>query len=94
MQELNRCPFRVVDEINQGMDPMNERRVFEMVVETACTKRTSQYFFITPKLLQNLTYHEKVTVLLVYNGTFMLETHKWNLKRIKKRHRRLTRINE
>ncbi|XP_039946390.1 structural maintenance of chromosomes protein 5 [Hirundo rustica] len=94
LQELNRCPFRVVDEINQGMDPMNERRVFEMVVETACQKRTSQYFFITPKLLQNLSYHEKVTVLLVYNGTFMLETHKWNLKRIKRRHRRLTRMNE
>lgn len=79
LQELNRCPFRVVDEINQvrinsiillflyadayniveridfffsfqGMDPMNERRVFEMVVETACKKRTSQYFFITPKV--------------------------------------------
>lgn len=29
---------------------MNERRVFEMVVETACKKRTSQYFFITPKV--------------------------------------------
>ncbi|XP_054514128.2 structural maintenance of chromosomes protein 5 isoform X9 [Pan troglodytes] len=49
LQELNRCPFRVVDEINQGMDPINERRVFEMVVNTACKENTSQYFFITPK---------------------------------------------
>uniref|UniRef100_A0ABI7ZRM4 Structural maintenance of chromosomes protein 5 n=1 Tax=Felis catus TaxID=9685 RepID=A0ABI7ZRM4_FELCA len=50
LQELNRCPFRVVDEINQGMDPINERRVFEMVVNTACKENTSQYFFITPKV--------------------------------------------
>ncbi|XP_041112352.1 structural maintenance of chromosomes protein 5-like [Polyodon spathula] len=25
LQELNHCPFQVVDEINQGMDPINER---------------------------------------------------------------------
>ncbi|XP_058679408.1 structural maintenance of chromosomes protein 5 isoform X2 [Ammospiza nelsoni] len=92
LQELNRCPFRVVDEINQGMDPTNERRVFEMVVETACKKRTSQYFLITPKLLQNLTYNDKMTVLFVYNGPFMLETYKWNLKCFKKRQRRLSNI--
>ncbi|CAF87758.1 unnamed protein product, partial [Tetraodon nigroviridis] len=39
LQELNRCPFRVVDEINQGMDPTNERRVFDIVVRTACKRR-------------------------------------------------------
>lgn len=33
------------------MDPVNERRVFEMVVRTACTNDTSQYFFITPKVI-------------------------------------------
>lgn len=32
------------------MDPINERRVFEMVVSTACKENTSQYFFITPKV--------------------------------------------
>ncbi|XP_050842809.1 structural maintenance of chromosomes protein 5 isoform X3 [Serinus canaria] len=94
LQELNRCPFRVVDEINQGMDPMNERRVFEMVVETACKKRTSQYFLITPKLLQNLTYNDKMTVLFVYNGPFMLGTYEWNIKRFKKRQRRLSSMTE
>uniref|UniRef100_A0A8I3WDB2 Structural maintenance of chromosomes protein 5 n=1 Tax=Callithrix jacchus TaxID=9483 RepID=A0A8I3WDB2_CALJA len=55
LQELNRCPFRVVDEINQGMDPINERRVFEMVVNTACKENTSQYFFITPKMIMKHT---------------------------------------
>uniref|UniRef100_A0A672JAY2 Structural maintenance of chromosomes protein 5 n=1 Tax=Salarias fasciatus TaxID=181472 RepID=A0A672JAY2_SALFA len=68
LQELNRCPFRVVDEINQGMDPINERRVFDIVVRTASRKSTSQYFFITPKLLQNLKYVDEMTVLCVHNG--------------------------
>uniref|UniRef100_A0A8C5HIJ4 Structural maintenance of chromosomes protein 5 n=1 Tax=Gouania willdenowi TaxID=441366 RepID=A0A8C5HIJ4_GOUWI len=80
LQELNRCPFRVVDEINQGMDPINERRVFDIVVSTACKKTTSQYFFITPKLLQNLKYDEKMTVLCVHNGIHMLTSNQWDTK--------------
>ncbi|KAM6301615.1 structural maintenance of chromosomes protein 5 [Podargus strigoides] len=94
LQELNRCPFRVVDEINQGMDPVNERRVFEMVVKTACKESTSQYFFVTPKLLQNLTYNDKMTVLFVYNGPSMLEANKWNLKAFCRRRQRLGRMGE
>ncbi|XP_064902034.1 structural maintenance of chromosomes protein 5 [Columba livia] len=94
LQELNKCPFRVVDEINQGMDPINERRVFEMVVKTACKESTSQYFLITPKLLRNLTYNDKMTVLFVYNGPFMLDADKWNLKSFCKRRRRLGRMDD
>ncbi|XP_010224723.1 PREDICTED: structural maintenance of chromosomes protein 5 [Tinamus guttatus] len=94
LQELNRCPFRVVDEINQGMDPVNERRVFEMVVKTACKESTSQYFFITPKLLQNLTYNDKMTVLFVYNGPFMMEANKWDLRAFCRRRRRVGRMDE
>ncbi|CAN9516172.1 unnamed protein product [Ophioblennius macclurei] len=78
LQELNRCPFRVVDEINQGMDPINERRVFDIVVRTACKKSTSQYFFITPKLLQNLQYTEEMTVLCVHNGPHMASPTEWD----------------
>ncbi|XP_018411146.1 PREDICTED: structural maintenance of chromosomes protein 5 isoform X2 [Nanorana parkeri] len=89
LQELNRCPFRVVDEINQGMDPVNERRVFEMVVKTACKNNTSQYFFITPKLLQNLTYADNMNVLFVYNGPYMVEPTKWDLKAFHRRRRRV-----
>ncbi|XP_057682947.1 structural maintenance of chromosomes protein 5 [Corythoichthys intestinalis] len=73
LQELNRCPFRVVDEINQGMDPINERRAFEILVHTACREGTSQYFVITPKLLKNLKYTEKITILVVHNGPHMSE---------------------
>uniref|UniRef100_A0A672S7U7 Structural maintenance of chromosomes protein 5 n=1 Tax=Sinocyclocheilus grahami TaxID=75366 RepID=A0A672S7U7_SINGR len=80
LQELNRCPFRVVDEINQGMDPVNERRVFNIVARTACGVNTSQYFFITPKLLQNLQYAEQMTILCVHNGPYMLPPNKWSEK--------------
>jgi len=79
LQELTKCPFRVVDEINQGMDPNNERRVFELVVETACRPNTSQYFLITPKLLPDLTYRDKMTILCVFNGHFMVPHTDWNL---------------
>lgn len=79
LQELTKCPFRVVDEINQGMDPNNERRVFELVVETACRPNTSQYFLITPKLLPDLTYTEKMTILCVFNGPHMVKHTEWNI---------------
>ncbi|XP_072222998.1 structural maintenance of chromosomes protein 5 [Leuresthes tenuis] len=85
LQELNRCPFRVVDEINQGMDPINERRVFDIVVRTACKKTVSQYFFITPKLLQNLQYAEEMTILCVHNGPHMLPPSDWDAKAFIKR---------
>lgn len=35
---------------SQGMDPINERAVFDLVVRTACTGTTSQYFLFTPKV--------------------------------------------
>uniref|UniRef100_A0AAQ4S892 Structural maintenance of chromosomes protein 5 n=1 Tax=Gasterosteus aculeatus aculeatus TaxID=481459 RepID=A0AAQ4S892_GASAC len=85
LQELNRCPFRVVDEINQGMDPVNERRVFDIVVRTACKETTSQYFFITPKLLQNLQYADEMTVLCVHNGSQMLPPNQWDEREFIKR---------
>lgn len=36
LQTLTRSPFRVVDEINQGMDPRNERLVHTRMVDIAC----------------------------------------------------------
>lgn len=36
LQSLTPSPFRVVDEINQGMDPRNERLVHKRMVDIAC----------------------------------------------------------
>ncbi|RFU79479.1 structural maintenance of chromosomes 5 [Trichoderma arundinaceum] len=71
LQSMAQSPFRVVDEINQGMDPRNERMVHERMVEIACREHTSQYFLITPKLLTNLRYDPKMTVLCIASGEHM-----------------------
>ncbi|KYQ56942.1 Structural maintenance of chromosomes protein 5 [Trachymyrmex zeteki] len=69
LQELSRVPFRCVDEINQGMDAVNERRVFDLLVKMTGRPGSSQYFLLTPKLLPKLSYAETVTVHCVFNGT-------------------------
>ncbi|XP_052276673.1 structural maintenance of chromosomes protein 5-like [Dreissena polymorpha] len=89
LQEIARVPFRCVDEINQGMDPVNERKVFELVVTTVCTMSSSQYFLLTPKLLPDLEYAEEMTVLCVYNGSNMLNHTEWDLNKFIKNGRPL-----
>lgn len=76
LQCLARAPFRVVDEINQGMDPRNERMVHERMVEIACKEHTSQYFLITPKLLTGLRYDKRMKVLCIASGEHMPEDYK------------------
>ncbi|KAH7316428.1 structural maintenance of chromosomes 5 smc5 [Stachybotrys elegans] len=71
LQSMAQSPFRVVDEINQGMDPRNERMVHERMVEIACREHTSQYFLITPKLLTGLRYDAKMRVLCIASGEHM-----------------------
>jgi chromosome segregation ATPase len=73
LQSMAQAPFRVVDEINQGMDPRNERMVHERMVEIACREHTSQYFLITPKLLSGLKYDERMRVLCIASGEHMPE---------------------
>ncbi|QDZ24513.1 structural maintenance of chromosomes protein 5 [Chloropicon primus] len=71
LQQLTPCPFRVIDEINQGMDPTNERLVFKKLVEEACIPGSPQCFLLTPKLLPSLHYSDEVTVVNIFNGPFM-----------------------
>ncbi|KAK7202744.1 P-loop containing nucleoside triphosphate hydrolase protein [Myxozyma melibiosi] len=73
LQCVTKAPFRVVDEINQGMDPRNERMVHRRMVEVACAENASQYFLITPKLLPDLTFHEKMSVHCIFSGGFLPE---------------------
>ena len=76
LQSLARAPFRVVDEINQGMDPRNERMVHERMVEIACREHTSQYFLITPKLLTGLRYDRRMKMLCIQSGEYMPDDHR------------------
>lgn len=74
LQGLTKSPFRVVDEINQGMDRKNERIVHSRIVNVACREGSSQYFLITPKLLTDLEYHEKMKVHCIYSGNCVADT--------------------
>jgi len=73
LQELTRAPFRVVDEINQGMDPVNERKIFKRMTDAASKDSTPQTFLLTPKLLNNLKYTEDCTVLCIFNGPYIAQ---------------------
>ncbi|PRW39176.1 Structural maintenance of chromosomes 5 [Chlorella sorokiniana] len=73
LQGVTVTPFRVVDEINQGMDPINERKVFMQLVDAACREGTPQCFLLTPKLLPDLPFSKDVTVLQIMNGGHVQE---------------------
>ncbi|MED6147298.1 hypothetical protein PIB30_042905 [Stylosanthes scabra] len=73
LQDLTNVPFRVVDEINQGMDKINERKMFQQLVRAASKPNTPQCFLLTPKLLPNLQYSEACTILTVMNGPWIRE---------------------
>jgi chromosome segregation ATPase len=69
LQRFTKAPFRVVDEINQGMDSVNERMIHRRMVEVACQESTAQYFLVTPKLLTNLHYHPHMSISCIFAGT-------------------------
>ena len=81
LQELTTVPFRCVDEINQGMDAANEKRVFELLVRTSCHENSAQYFLLTPKLLPGLEYSARMNVLIVNNGQGMCHHSQWKIER-------------
>lgn len=71
LTEEARAPFSLVDEINQGMDQRAERMVHNSMVEVTCKPDSAQYFLITPKLLPDLDYHERMKTLIVNNGEWL-----------------------
>lgn len=74
LTEMSRAPFSLVDEINQGMDQKYERQVHNHMVNVTCENANAgQYFLITPKLLPNLTYHDRMRVLIINNGDWLPE---------------------
>ncbi len=67
LQRAAAAPLRVVDEINQGMDPRNERCFFGLLAAAAVGADAPQCFLLTPKLLPGLPFSD-VTVLQIFNG--------------------------
>lgn len=55
------------------MDQRAERMVHNSMVEVTCKPDSAQYFLITPKLLPDLEYHDRMKVLCVNNGEWLPE---------------------
>lgn len=68
LQDVTQTPFRVVDEINQGLDAHFEAKVFQVLGKYITGPASPQYFIITPKLLTGLDYAEHITVFMIFNG--------------------------
>ncbi|XP_011310907.1 structural maintenance of chromosomes protein 5 [Fopius arisanus] len=81
LQDMSQVPFRCVDEINQGMDATNDRKVFEHIMNITAKGNSSQYFLLTPKLLPNLPYNESVTILCVFNGPGVIPHNDWTIQK-------------
>jgi len=76
MQQVSITPFRVVDEINQGMDSHNERIVMNLLAENMEKRAegtSSQFFVVSPKIIQNPTFLEKTNTLChtIFNGSMV-----------------------
>ncbi|XP_021919521.1 structural maintenance of chromosomes protein 5 isoform X3 [Zootermopsis nevadensis] len=91
LQEITHVPFCCVDEINQGMDAINERMIFELMVTTSKRIGSAQYFFLTPKLLPSLLYDHTVVVRCIMNGAGALSSDDWNISDILRKKARLSR---
>lgn len=71
LQNFSSSPFRIVDEINQGMDKTFERLVHKLLVEASSVKGACQYVLVTPKLLPNLIYADTVSVHCIFAGPYI-----------------------
>lgn len=56
-----------MDEINQGMDVVNERKVWELLLRTA-ENYSAQYFYLAPKFPRQLKFDGKMRVLACMSG--------------------------
>ena len=66
LQHVTSAAFRLVDEINQGMDAVNEAYVMKIAQHVTAT--SPQFFVVTPKIIANLSYFPHTTVHIVFNG--------------------------
>ncbi|KAF7683099.1 Structural maintenance of chromosomes protein 5 [Astathelohania contejeani] len=68
LQGISPAPFRLVDEINQGMDRYNEKLVHDILVGLSEEESAPQFFIITPKIISGLRFGDKMKIIIVYSG--------------------------
>lgn len=71
--------FVMIDELNQGLDPDNERYIMKVMLEDAERGSAPQSFVVTPKLLLNLPVYANTATHIIMNGAValpVLEPHR------------------
>ncbi|KAM0679352.1 hypothetical protein BDAP_000219 [Binucleata daphniae] len=66
LQNLSLSPFKLVDEINQGMDRNNEKIVSNLLIKISEEKDAPQFFIITPKIVSGIEFGSKMKVIIIF----------------------------
>ncbi|EPR79581.1 SMC family protein, partial [Spraguea lophii 42_110] len=67
-------PFRLVDEINQGMDRFNEKKMHNLLVSLTENPSSPQFFIITPKIIEGLNFSKSMKIIIIFPGKFSSQT--------------------
>mmetsp|Transcript_133196 Transcript_133196/g.230978 ORF Transcript_133196/g.230978 Transcript_133196/m.230978 type:complete len:1084 (-) Transcript_133196:407-3658(-) len=80
LQSCTSCPFRVVDEIDQGMDESNQQKMFLKMLESSASDQAPQSFLITPKFMPNTIPENasNVDIFFVMNSPHGLLQDTWD----------------
>eukprot|EP00210_Caulerpa_lentillifera_P000466 g449.t1 len=71
LQAVAKIPFRVMDEINKGMDEVNERRLMDLLSSNTSSGEFPQTFLFTPKTIPECRALENATTLIIQSGSFV-----------------------
>jgi structural maintenance of chromosomes protein 5 len=70
LQVQDKAPaFVMVDELNQGLDPDNERYIMKVMLQDAERGSAPQSFVVTPKLLLDLPVYKNTATHVIMNGS-------------------------
>ncbi|WUR02140.1 structural maintenance of chromosomes protein 5 (SMC5) [Vairimorpha necatrix] len=67
LQLVDTSPFRLVDEINQGMDKINEKIILEILFDICEREEETQFFIISPKLVDGLKYSKNMKIIILFS---------------------------
>jgi len=60
-----------MDEINKGMDELNERRLLDLLSSSTSSGSFPQTLLFTPKTIPDCKAFENSTIIILQSGTFV-----------------------
>ncbi|KAL0219042.1 hypothetical protein P9112_004695 [Eukaryota sp. TZLM1-RC] len=65
LQCIAKCPFRIVDEINRGLDSLNEHSVMNLVVQDSSERDHPQFIVSSPKILDKVPVADDTVITIM-----------------------------